>query len=67
MDAQDVTPEDAGNNFFLDGMNSVGKNRAEEAVKYLSELNDGVEGVADKSVRGFPIPFATYTGLTNAQ
>lgn len=48
LDAASVTPRDAGNNFFLEGMDSVGKNRAEEAVRLLGELNDGVEGVAVK-------------------
>jgi NEDD8-activating enzyme E1 regulatory subunit len=42
-----VTPEDAGNNFFLEGPSSIGKHRAEEAVRLLCELNDGVEGKAD--------------------
>jgi NEDD8-activating enzyme E1 regulatory subunit len=44
-----VSPEDAGNNFFLDGPNSIGKSRAHEAVRLLSELNDGVEGNGDTS------------------
>lgn len=47
LDHQTVTPEDAGNNFFLEGHDSVGKSRAEEAVRLLGELNDGVEGVAN--------------------
>ncbi|TDL20256.1 hypothetical protein BD410DRAFT_772863 [Rickenella mellea] len=47
LDAHVVTPEDAGNNFFLEGLDSVGKSRAEEAVRLLSELNDGVEGQAN--------------------
>lgn len=42
-----MTPEDAGNNFFLEGPSSIGKFRAEEAVRLLGELNDGVEGKAD--------------------
>lgn len=46
LDPGDVTPEDAGNNFFFDGPSSVGKKRAEEGVRLLRELNDGVEGVA---------------------
>ena len=41
-----MTPEDAGNNFFLEGPDSIGKNRAVEAVRLLGELNDGVEGKA---------------------
>ncbi|KDQ10726.1 hypothetical protein BOTBODRAFT_488758 [Botryobasidium botryosum FD-172 SS1] len=48
LDAEKVTPEDAGNNFFLH-QSSIGKSRAEEAVKYLAELNDSVESVADTS------------------
>ncbi|KIK63910.1 hypothetical protein GYMLUDRAFT_94847 [Collybiopsis luxurians FD-317 M1] len=47
MDDKKVTGADAGNNFFLDGMKSIGKSRAEEGVQGLLELNDGVEGVAD--------------------
>ncbi|KAJ3916344.1 hypothetical protein F5877DRAFT_46812 [Lentinula edodes] len=47
MDDKAVTGADAGNNFFLDGSKSIGKSRAEEAVKGLMEMNDGVEGVAD--------------------
>lgn len=47
LDPTKVTPEDAGNNFFLEGQSSIGKSRAEEAVRLLLELNDGVEGKAD--------------------
>lgn len=47
-----MTSKDAGNNFFLEGPHSIGKNRAEEAVRLLAELNDGVKGEAVKeSVR----------------
>jgi len=46
LDDQKVTPEDAGNNFFLEGFDSVGKWRAGEAVRLLAELNEGVSGVA---------------------
>ena len=49
IDDKAVTPEDAGNNFFLNGHHSIGKSRAEEAVACLSELNDGVEGISDTS------------------
>lgn len=49
LDAEKVTPQDAGNNFFLHHT-SIGKSRAEEAVRFLSELNDSVEGVANTSV-----------------
>ncbi|KAF8326828.1 uncharacterized protein EI90DRAFT_2929486, partial [Cantharellus anzutake] len=48
LDAGDVTPEDAGNNFFLH-YNSIGKPRAEEAVRFLNEMNDSVQGEADTS------------------
>lgn len=50
LDSQDVSPEDAGNNFFLH-QSSIGKSRAKESVQHLSELNDAVEAVADTSVR----------------
>ncbi|KAF8343663.1 hypothetical protein F5887DRAFT_1103541 [Amanita rubescens] len=47
LDHTIVTPEDAGNNFFLEGPESIGKSRAEEAVRLLSELNDNVDSKAD--------------------
>jgi NEDD8-activating enzyme E1 regulatory subunit len=47
LDSRDVTPADAGNNFFLEGAKSIGKKRAVEAVRLLQELNDGVQGKAD--------------------
>ncbi|KDQ55457.1 hypothetical protein JAAARDRAFT_71311 [Jaapia argillacea MUCL 33604] len=47
LDHELVSPEDAGNNFFFEGYKSIGKSRAEEAVRLLGELNDGVEGKAD--------------------
>ena len=47
LDHEPVSHADAGNNFFLEGFDSVGKNRATEAVRLLAELNDSVEGVAD--------------------
>ena len=47
LDHSIVTPEDAGNNFFLQGPESIGKSRAEEAVRLLSELNEDVDGKAD--------------------
>ncbi|KAF8625327.1 hypothetical protein AX17_006869 [Amanita inopinata Kibby_2008] len=47
LDHTIVTPQDAGNNFFLEGPYSIGKSRAEEAVRLLAELNEGVEGKAD--------------------
>lgn len=49
LDPSVVTPEDAGNNFFLEGPDSIGKSRAEETVRLLGELNDSVEGKAEKS------------------
>ncbi|KAH7909098.1 hypothetical protein BJ138DRAFT_1127932 [Hygrophoropsis aurantiaca] len=47
LDHESVSPADAGNNFFLEGFKSIGKPRADEAVRLLSELNEGVEGKAD--------------------
>ena len=49
LDPSTVTPEDAGNNFFLEGSDSIGKSRADETVRLLGELNDSVEGKAEKS------------------
>ncbi|KAF7325748.1 NEDD8-activating enzyme E1 regulatory subunit [Mycena kentingensis (nom. inval.)] len=49
LDSAPVTARDAGNNFFLEGQSSIGKSRAQEAVRLLLELNDGVEGTADTS------------------
>ncbi|KAF8066907.1 hypothetical protein FPV67DRAFT_1496954 [Lyophyllum atratum] len=49
LDDRKVTPEDAGNNFFLEGPSSIGKSRAEEAVRLLGELNESVVGIADTS------------------
>ncbi|THH17970.1 hypothetical protein EUX98_g9034 [Antrodiella citrinella] len=46
LDPKSVSPADAGNNFFLNGYSSIGKNRAEEAVPLLTELNDSVDGKA---------------------
>ncbi|KAJ3125154.1 NEDD8-activating enzyme E1 regulatory subunit [Physocladia obscura] len=44
LDATITTPQDAGNNFFLD-RNSLGKPRGECAVALLNELNPDVAGV----------------------
>ncbi|KAG2033554.1 hypothetical protein BDR03DRAFT_925430 [Suillus americanus] len=52
LDDAKVSHSDAGNNFFLEGYNSIGKSRAEEAVRLLSELNDSVEGCADTRTLG---------------
>lgn len=49
LDAGKVTGQDAGNNFFLH-RDSIGKSRAEEAVRFLAELNDSVTGKADTRV-----------------
>lgn len=47
LDSNITSPADAGNNFFLDSRNSIGKFRAVEGVPLLRELNDSVEGIAD--------------------
>jgi NEDD8-activating enzyme E1 regulatory subunit len=47
LDHGAVSPADAGNNFFFDGSTSIGRNRAEEAVRFLAELNDSVDAHAD--------------------
>lgn len=49
LDSAKVTGQDAGNNFFLH-RDGIGKSRAEEAVKYLTELNE-TKSKADKRVR----------------
>ena len=52
VDDATVCPADSGNNFFLAGRDSLGRERAKEAVRLLREMNDGVEGCADtRSVR----------------
>ncbi|KAJ6487955.1 hypothetical protein C8R45DRAFT_995037 [Mycena sanguinolenta] len=66
LDPATVTARDAGNNFFLEGESSIGKSRAQEAVRLLAELNDGVEGKADTSslehiLDTNPAYFASYT------
>ncbi|CEQ39396.1 SPOSA6832_00915, partial [Sporobolomyces salmonicolor] len=50
LDPSTVQPNDIGNNFFLEP-DSLGKSRAEEAVKFLCELNTDVTGVAIVQVR----------------
>ncbi|KAH8109922.1 hypothetical protein DFH11DRAFT_841274 [Phellopilus nigrolimitatus] len=47
LDPEIVSQEDAGNNFFFDGPDSIGKPRAQEAVRLLRELNESVDGVSD--------------------
>ncbi|KAI0759401.1 hypothetical protein BD413DRAFT_274780 [Trametes elegans] len=44
LDSTITTPADAGNNFFLNARESIGKPRAQEAVPLLRELNDSVQG-----------------------
>ncbi|KAK1225135.1 MCM DNA helicase complex subunit [Marasmius sp. AFHP31] len=48
LDHTNVTPEGAGNNSFLEGPSSIGKLRAEEAVRLLLELNESMDGRADQ-------------------
>jgi hypothetical protein len=50
LDSSTVTGESVGNNFFLEHR-SIGKKRAEECVRLLSELNEGVKGYAVTQVR----------------
>jgi NEDD8-activating enzyme E1 regulatory subunit len=47
LDPTITSASDAGNNFFLNGSDSIGKLRAVEAVPLLRELNDNVDGIAD--------------------
>lgn len=47
LDPEKVNPADAGNNFFLEH-SSIGKGRASEVARLLSELNDGVKYGADE-------------------
>lgn len=57
LDHTRVTSEDAGNNFFLEGPESIGMSRAEEAVRLLSELNDNVDSKADtRDIREVLVP-----------
>ena len=50
LDSEITSQEDVGNNFFLEGPDSIGKPRAREAVRLLRELNESVEGIADTNV-----------------
>ncbi|KIY72889.1 hypothetical protein CYLTODRAFT_387691 [Cylindrobasidium torrendii FP15055 ss-10] len=52
LDDAITSAADAGNNFFLEGPSSIGKPRAQEAVRLLLELNDGVvgEAITDKPI-----------------
>ncbi len=47
LDHRDVSPADAGSNFFFEGPTSIGRNRADEAVRLLAGLNDNVDAHAD--------------------
>ncbi|OCH96719.1 hypothetical protein OBBRIDRAFT_787289 [Obba rivulosa] len=46
LDSAIATAADAGNNFFLNAQESIGKPRAKEALPLLRELNDSVDGEA---------------------
>ncbi|KAI0325555.1 hypothetical protein GY45DRAFT_1438278 [Cubamyces sp. BRFM 1775] len=46
LDNTVTSPADAGNNFFLNARESIGKPRAQEAVPLLRELNESVQGEA---------------------
>ncbi len=46
LDSAITSPADAGNNFFLNATQSLGKPRAQEAVPLLRELNESVQGEA---------------------
>jgi amyloid beta precursor protein binding protein 1 len=50
LDNGKATAADIGSNFFLEE-ESLDKNRAEECVRLLSEMNDNVEGLARVEVR----------------
>ncbi|KAG8832314.1 hypothetical protein FRC17_001486 [Serendipita sp. 399] len=46
LDPNKTTPEDVGNNFFLE-VDSIGKPKAAEATRLLSELNGSVQSAAE--------------------
>ncbi|PVF96654.1 hypothetical protein CPB86DRAFT_786733 [Serendipita vermifera] len=46
LDPNITKPEDVGNNFFLE-VDSIGKQKAVEAARLLSELNDSVQSAAE--------------------
>ncbi|KAF7792179.1 hypothetical protein EIP86_003210 [Pleurotus ostreatoroseus] len=60
LDPALTSPADAGNNFFLNARESIGKPRASEAVPLLQELNESVDGAAD--VRALKDVLATPEG-----
>lgn len=49
LDPHDVAAEDVGNNFFLEP-ESVGRPKAIETARWLSELNDSVDSTAEVNV-----------------
>jgi amyloid beta precursor protein binding protein 1 len=49
LDPNITTPEDVGNNFFLE-VESIGKQKAVEATRLLTELNDSVNSTAEVDV-----------------
>jgi molybdopterin/thiamine biosynthesis adenylyltransferase len=49
LDPNDTKPEDVGNNFFLE-VDSIGKQKAVEAARLLSELNTSVQSAAEIAV-----------------
>jgi amyloid beta precursor protein binding protein 1 len=50
LDPSVVSGEDVGNNFFLE-VDSIGKKKAAEAARLLSELNSSVESASEIAVR----------------
>ncbi|CAG8759598.1 3865_t:CDS:2, partial [Acaulospora colombiana] len=46
LDLNITKPEDVGNNFFLE-VDSIGKQKAVEAARLLSELNESVQSAAE--------------------
>ncbi|GAA5879880.1 hypothetical protein JCM16303_004383 [Sporobolomyces ruberrimus] len=65
LDPELVKPQDLGTNFFLEPT-SIGQPRAEQAVKYLCELNSDVKGNAIVSslsdfLASSPAPLEPYT------
>ena len=55
LDPNDVAVEDVGNNFFL-AVESIGRPKAVETSRWLSELNDGVDSAAEVKVRRLRVP-----------
>ncbi|KAL5504879.1 hypothetical protein ACEPAH_7542 [Sanghuangporus vaninii] len=65
LDPDCVSKEDAGNNFFFEGLDSVDKSRAQEAVRLLRELNESVDGLADTSDLSSRLVDADYLASYN--